>query len=830
MRNVFLKRTHSLLWAVLVFAVTVLSLPALGQEMTRFELEEQVQEEEEDTTEVNWMNDTSGVDTIEYRAVDLVYDVDKSTFNLNNSAQLKYRTATLDADTIWFDQENSVLAASGDPILRETKNPSLSGMRLKYNMKSRIGEIYYATTYQDNQQLNGMEVRRLPDQRIQIARGDFSTCNDSTHQHFYFYGRRMVVKPKETITARPVVLNIADVPVAVLPMIVAPLKSGRKSGILTPKFGGDQVQGYYMSNLGFYYAPNDYWDATVKGDIIEGEEARFERSTLTGEVRYKLRYVLEGNVSYTSYLEEFDMANSGYDIRFSHNQNLTPDGKHTLSGSGSFVSSQSVRKDNALDAETILNQQANAQMTYSGKFGTNKSLTVKVRQDHNLVTDMMQREIPDIQYRMSGPLFNFDIDEDEEAYDDHSIASYLEKFNYSFNNRFNFYTVRAQDTVNEVDTTAKYVGYTGTYSLDYSLRVLRVINLTPRADFTGFWTGTSWRNPEDSLIYRKRYMSLDPEHDTYGEAAYNHNYSVTADTKLYGIWVPEIGRFTGLRHVLSPSVSYTYAPEIDTVKTFAPHPLLGQTPYQIEQKTVGFGLNNDFDIKYLKVVGRAADTTREDGSGAVEDQYGNRRVLTTRHNVSYNFAADSLNFSDITSSFGLQILPDYMFTVNTRHSVYHKFSDDPNKVQVPELTYWGYELSRAFRWSGNFNGGLPSQMGKYEMLKWSFGFDYRYTFSSTRVAKDLFQDQISHSTSITATFQPTVNWEMSYSTQYDYNEGKFVTHRFTFNRTLHCWQLDFTWTPTGPAAGWSFAIYVRDLPDIKLNAGSTDTKQDKSSK
>jgi len=829
-RNVFLMRTHRLLWAVLVFAVTVLSLPALGQEMTRFELEEREQEEEKDTTEVNWMNDTSGVDTIEYRAVDLVYDVEKSTFNLNNSAQLKYRTATLDADTIWFDQENSVLAASGDPILRETKNPSLSGMRLKYNMNSRIGEIYYATTYQDNQQLNGMEVRRLPDQRIQIARGDFSTCNDSTHQHFYFYGRRMVVKPKETITARPVVLNIADVPVAVLPMIVAPLKSGRRSGILTPKFGGDQVQGYYMSNLGFYYAPNDYWDATVKGDIIEGEEARFERSTLTGEVRYKLRYVLEGNVSYTSYLEEFDLANSGYDIRFSHNQNLTPDGKHTLSGSGSFVSSQSVRKDNALDAETILNQQANAQMTYSGKFGTNKSLTVKVRQDHNLVTDMMQREIPDIQYRMSGPLFNFEVDEDEEAYDDHSIASYLEKFNYSFNNRFNFYTVRARDTVNEVDTTAKYVGYTGTYSLDYSMRVLRVINLTPRANFTGFWTGTSWINPEDSLQYRRRYTSLDPEHDSYGDAAYNHDYSITADTKLYGIWVPEIGRFTGIRHVLSPSVSYTYAPEMDTVKTFAPHPLLGQTPYQIEQKTVGFGLNNDFDIKYLKVVGRAVDTTREGGSDAVEDQYGNRRFLTTRHNVSYNFAADSLNFSDITSSFGLQILPDYMFTVNTRHSVYHKFSDDPNKVQVPELIYWGYELSRAFRWSGNFNGGLPSQMGKYEMLKWSFGFDYRYTFSSTRVAKDLFRDQISHSTSITATFQPTVNWEMSYSTQYDYNEGKFVTHRFTFNRTLHCWQLDFTWTPTGPAAGWSFAIYVRDLPDIKLNAGSTDTKQDKSSK
>lgn len=233
-----LSRTHSLLWAVLLFLLAAFIAPAaFGQDMTRFELEEREQPVE-DTTEVDWMNDTTGTDTIEYRAVDLIYDVEKETFNLNNNAQLKYRTATLDADTIWFDQKNSVLAAAGEPVLRETKNPSLSGMRLKYNMNSRIGEIYYATTYQDNQQLNGMEVRRLPDSRIQIARGDFSTCNDSTHQHFYFYGRRMVVKPKETITARPVVLNIADVPVAVLPMIVAPLKSGRKSGLLTPKFGG----------------------------------------------------------------------------------------------------------------------------------------------------------------------------------------------------------------------------------------------------------------------------------------------------------------------------------------------------------------------------------------------------------------------------------------------------------------------------------------------------------------------------------------------------------------------------------------------------------------
>lgn len=824
------RKSHSSLWAVFAVLLSALFAPAVfGQEMTRFELEEREDVVEEDTTETDWMNDTTGTDTIEYHAVDLEYDVESESFNLNNSAQLKYRTATLDADTIWFDQRNSVLAASGNPVLRETKNPSLSGMRLKYNMKSRIGEIYYATTYQDNQQLNGMEVRRLPDQRIQIARGDFSTCNDSTHQHFYFYGRRMVVKPKETITARPVVLNIADVPVAVLPMIVAPMKSGRKSGLLTPKFGGDQKQGYYMNNLGFYYAPNDYWDATIKGDIIEGEEARFERSKLTGELRYRKRYVLDGSISYSAYLEEFDFGNSGYDISFSHNQNLTPDGKHTLSGSGTFVSSQTIRKENALDAESVLNQQANASLTYSGKFGTNKSLTVKASQQHNLVTDLMERQIPDIQYRMSGQLFEFEQDEDEIADADGSFKSYLEKLNYSFTNRFNYYTRRAVDSTqtlakgSTVDTTAEYVGYTGNFSLDYSGSLFDVINITPRASFAGYWTGTGWINPQDSLRYRKRFMSLDPEHDSYGEVAYNHNYSITADTKLYGIWVPEIGRFTGIRHVLSPSLSYTYAPEIDTVKNFAPHPLLGQTPYQIKQKTVGLSLGNDFDIKYLKVVGRAADTTKGDTSKAVEDQYGTRRLLTTKHSLSYNFAADSLNFSDINSSFGFQILPDYLFTINTRHSLYHKYTTEPNKVRMPELTYYGYDFSKRFSWNGTINAGLPSQMSKYEMLKWTFSLDYSYSFGSYRVGKDLFQDKITHSTGISATLQPTKNWEMTYSTRYNYNEGKFVTHSFTFNRVLHCWQLDFSWTPTGPAAGWSFSIYVRDLPDIKFNTGSTET-------
>lgn len=819
MKNALKPRCFGILlgW---VFLFTSFSF---SQELTQIELPERPEVSDSassDTASGDWFgsaSDSTAMDTVEYHAVDLQYDVGASTFNLNDKAQLKYRTVTLDADTILYDQKGQVLQASGNPVLRETKNASLAGYRMKYNMKSRVGEVYYATTFQDNNQLNGMEVRRLPDTRLLIARGDFSTCDDTTHQHYYFYGRRMVVKPKESVTARPVVLNIADVPIAVLPMIVAPLKSGRRSGLLTPKFGGDQVQGFYIENVGFYYAPNDYWDATTAADIIEGSSANFEKTTLSETVRYKWRYRLDGNVTYKSYLEQFDFANSGYDISFNHNQNITPDGKHTLSGSGSFVSSQSVRQDNGLDAETILNQQANAQMTYSGKFGTNKSLTVKASQQYNLVTGNKERQIPDVQFRMSGQLFDFEADEDEAREE-----SFLDKFNYSFTNRFNLYEKVARDTVRDIDTAAWYTGYLGTYSVDYSGSLFNVINLTPKATFTGMWSGNRWINPQDSAKYRKQRSGFDPDRNEYGEFFYNHNYSLTADTKLYGIWMPEIGRFTGVRHVLSPSISYTYAPKMDTNRYFVKHPLLGQTPYQTEQKAVGFSLSNDFDIKYLKTVGRT--TKSEDGKDSTtsEDTYGTRRLITTSHSTSYNFAADSLQWSDISSSFGFQVLPNYLFTIRTRHSFYHKYEEDPNKVRIPELTYWAYDLSKTFRWSGNFNAGLPSQMGKYEHEAWSASLDYRYSYSSSRVGKKVFKESVSHSTGISASLHPTRNWSMSYTTRYSYTEGRFASHEFTFDRTLHCWKIDFTWTPTGPASGWSFTVYVKDLPDIKLNAASTD--------
>ncbi|MDR2579482.1 MAG: hypothetical protein LBC85_00615 [Fibromonadaceae bacterium] len=797
---------------------------AYSQDFFRFELEEREQPRDTLLNEGSgWMMDSHSKDTLEYHAVDLEYNVLSRTFNLNNKAQLKYRTATLNGDTIIYSQADKTIEVIGNPIFRETSQPTLASYKMKYNLGTKVGEIIYGTSYMDNQQFNGTVIRAitiqgkdtLKEQRFLIERGDFSTCTNPDHQHYSFYSRRMVLKPKESVTARPVVLNMGEVPVAILPLMISPMKTGRRSGILTPRFGGDQAQGFFMNNLGFYYAPNDYWDAQLYADVIEGSEADFTRSSANTEVRYTKRYMLDGYVNARGYWNNGTVWRD-YDIHFRHAQNITPDRSKTLTGDGSFVSRQDLRRENGIDERTILNQQANANMTYYQRIGDNKNITVKTRQDYNLQTGLIVRQIPDIQFRASGPMFEPDMS------GEYITPPFWEKINYSYSNHFNHYLQRAPDTTwidtvlfSTVDTTAYYTGFADNLTFSYTGILLNVFAITPSLNFTGNWTAREYNSPNDSADRSSRFV-FDPSKDEFGQYYLKGNASIHAATKLYGIWRPEWGKFTGVRHTLAPTVGFTYAPELDTNHTFAPHPLLGHRAFQNEQKTVSFRLGNDFDMKYLLL-----NADELDEGADIDDYSKNLRFLTTSHSTSYNFAADSFHFAPINSTFGVQVLENYIFTINTTHNFYHLFEEDPGKVRVPQLTNWNYGFSRRFAWYGDFNAGLPSRNNKYESSAWSAGIDYNYTFSSTRVSRDLFRDDYRHFAMLSASISPTKRWSMQYSSQYSFEEGQFTSHSLQFYRELHCWKMDFTWRPAGAAPGWSFSIYVLDLPDVRLSASNT---------
>ncbi len=74
---------------------------------------------------------------------------------------------------------------------------------------------------------------------------------------------------KHTLVGRPAVLYIADVPVMWLPFVLKDLRTGRRSGFLTPHFGISELvrnsPSYrrHVENVGYYFALNDYTDLTT---------------------------------------------------------------------------------------------------------------------------------------------------------------------------------------------------------------------------------------------------------------------------------------------------------------------------------------------------------------------------------------------------------------------------------------------------------------------------------------------------------------------------------------------------------------------------------------
>ena len=77
---------------------------------------------------------------------------------------------------------------------------------------------------------------------------------------------------ERTLVARPAVLYLRDIPVMWLPFMFQDIRPGRRSGILSPRFGmGDIVHNNpnyrrHIENIGYYWAFSDYADMAMSAN------------------------------------------------------------------------------------------------------------------------------------------------------------------------------------------------------------------------------------------------------------------------------------------------------------------------------------------------------------------------------------------------------------------------------------------------------------------------------------------------------------------------------------------------------------------------------------
>jgi lipopolysaccharide assembly outer membrane protein LptD (OstA) len=214
----------------------------------------------------------------------IVYDADivslsrsKNKIYLSGNAKVKYENMTLTAAKIVVDQNENFLFAEGivdtvdslgnpiykdTPVFTEQGEEPMYGNTLQYDFKTKRGKIVYGKTQMSPGYYRGQDIYKISEKTLLVSDGYFTSCEYIDNPHFYFRSDKMRVVVKDKVVAKPVYFYIADVPLGVIPFGVFPNKKGRRSGILIPSYGESAYGGRFLKNIGYYWAPNDYIDAT----------------------------------------------------------------------------------------------------------------------------------------------------------------------------------------------------------------------------------------------------------------------------------------------------------------------------------------------------------------------------------------------------------------------------------------------------------------------------------------------------------------------------------------------------------------------------------------
>lgn len=254
-------------------------------------------------------------------------------------------------DTIIYSDSLKNIAALGDTVkLRDPTQKDADDFvahgRINYDLESRSGTVgAFATSVESGGQrlfiaaeggtifadsaVTGKHI-------VYAADGSFTYC-DLAEPHFHFTTKQMKFVSQNIMVARPGVLYIGEVPVFWIPFFFQDVRSGRRSGLLTPNFGIAELlrnsPSYrrQLNNLGYFFALNDYMDSEVSFDWRSDANGTFsDRGFLRGNADFRYRWInrfIVGRVSIERLV--YASGNKNLSISINHSQDFSKQTRFT---------------------------------------------------------------------------------------------------------------------------------------------------------------------------------------------------------------------------------------------------------------------------------------------------------------------------------------------------------------------------------------------------------------------------------------------------------------------------------------------------------------------
>jgi lipopolysaccharide assembly outer membrane protein LptD (OstA) len=752
------------------------------------------------------------IDTTSYFGSVIDYDFSKSSITLVDNSSLHYEDMVLSSGIIKYDINDRILSAEGlkndttgevsqlPEIIQGTEK--LDGVRMTYNLDTEKGQVSRAKTVYENAFYNSEKIRQVSKDEMLVSQGNYTSCDLEEGTHYHFHSDKMKMIGKDKVVAKPVIMYIGELPVFAIPYYVFPIRKGRHSGFLTFEIGNFERGERFIRNVGYYWAASDYWDLETSLDFYENV-----RVILNNSVRYRWRYKLDGNVG-VNYARETGWVDFKRSIRtrwrlnLSHNQIITPSVR--LSALGSFVSDKDFISDNIYDPEERLNRTVRSNASLSKRWNSS-SLTISADQTWNLDTDVRRDLLPSIRFsRSSLPVFPDPTAskkrERSKPWEEREIPK--KRFYHNTYFGFNAEGQNLSQRLNLTDSTfywRRYQTLHTTASLSSPQKIFGVLSIEPRTDLSHTVYHVEWNRIVDSLGLETDKLFT---RETY-------SLGIGAKTDLYGTVYPNILGITGLRQVMTPSIGYTFTPEIDKNEKYREYTGVGGLSRR--SKRISYSLNNLFQTKYK--------------SGDAEKKLD---LLTMTVGGSYDFTQEIRKIGDPALSIRTSAIPRLSVTYSSGYSFYN-YDNSRRPLTNPRLT--NVTISSSF--SGGYRqggGGGEGDGGSSEgdesrspfdrgrrggATSSGAGFDFtishRYTVTKSQIGTNKTQWL-----DFSLELKPTSRWNISYENRYSIEDKNIASQSLIIARDMHCWEGSFVWIPSGPIAGYYVKIYIKTLPDIKL--------------
>lgn len=689
---------------------------------------------------------------VSYSAKDsITFDYTNSRAHLFGGSQVNYQNLQLTADDISLSLDSSLVHASGRPDstgaiqgkpLFKQGEDEYEPDRISYNFKTRKAFISNVYTQEGEGFMQSREGKRDSSGVMYVQNGKYTTC-DAEHPHFYVSLTRAKMHPGKNVIFGPAYLVVEDVPLPLaIPYGFFPFSSSYKSGFIMPTYGDETTRGFYLRDGGYYFAINDKVDLKVLGEFYtKGSWG------LSAQTNYKKRYRFGGNF-YFSYqntkegeknMPDYSVSKS-FKLTWSHRQDAKANPTQTFSASVNFATSSYERNNltSMYNPESYTQSTRTSSVSYSKSFskvGLTLSGTFNLSQ--NMRDSSISVTLPTLSISQSrfNP-FKRKKAAGQERWYEKIAMSYTGTLANSINTKEDklFHSSLVKDWRN---------GMRHQVPISASFSVLNYINVTPSFTFT------------DRMYTHKVMQGWDTERqdvqrDTvYGfYNVYNYNMSISANTKLYGMYrpMPWFGgkKIAAIRHVFTPTVSFSYAPDFSQsrfgfydsyVKTDANGNVstVRYSPFSgMMYGTVGQGMTGSVTMDVANNIEMKVRTDK--------DSTGYRKISLIDElggSLSYNMAAKRRPWSDLNLRARIKLTKKYTYSMNAVFATYAYEKDENGRVYVGDHTEWSRgRFGRFLGTAQNISYSISN-----ETFRKLFGKKHRTTTSDDELDEELDEDE-----------------------------------------------------------------------------------------